>query len=54
LIQLSTSAPLEGQTFFKGILLDFQASGSLRLAETKKTWEIPAGLISKARLVFEG
>ncbi len=54
LIQLSTSAPLEGQTFFKGILLDFQAFGSLRLAETKKTWEIPAGLISKARLVFEG
>lgn len=54
LIQLSTSVSWEGQTFFKGILLDFQASGSLRLAETKKTWEIPVGLISKARLVFEG
>ena len=54
LIQLSTNVPLEGQTFFKGILLDFQASGGLRLAETKKTWEIPVGLISKARLVFEG
>jgi ribosome maturation factor RimP len=54
LIQLSTSVSWEGQTFFKGILLDFQASGSLRLAETKKTWEIPVELISKARLVFEG
>ena len=54
LIQLSTSVPLEGRTFFKGILLDFEAAGSLRLAETKKTWEIPVGLISKARLVFEG
>jgi ribosome maturation factor RimP len=54
LIQLSTSVSWEGQTFFKGILLDFQASGSLRLADTKRTWEIPVGLISKARLVFEG
>ena len=54
LIQLSTKVPLEGQTFFKGILLDFQASGGLRLAGTKKTWEIPVGIISKARLVFEG
>jgi hypothetical protein len=45
---------LEGQTFFKGILLDFQVSGALRLAETKKTREIPVGIITKARLVFEG
>jgi ribosome maturation factor RimP len=54
LIQLSTKVPLEGQTFFKGILLDFQVSGALRLAENKKTWEIPVGHITKARLVFEG
>lgn len=54
LIQLSTKVPLEGQTFFKGILLDFQGSGILRLAENKKTWEIPADHITKARLVFEG
>jgi ribosome maturation factor RimP len=54
LIQFSTKVPLEGQTFFKGILLDYQVSGLLRLAETKKTWEIPVGIITKARLVFEG
>jgi ribosome maturation factor RimP len=54
LIQLSTKVPLEGQTFFKGILLDFQAPGGLRLSGTKKTWEIPVEIISKARLVFEG
>ncbi len=54
MIQLSTKVPLEGQTFFKGILLDFQVSGALRLAENKKTWEIPVGHITKARLVFEG
>ena len=53
LIQFSTRIPVDGQTFFKGILLDFQASGALRLAGTKKTWEIPVGIISKARLVFE-
>jgi ribosome maturation factor RimP len=54
LIQLTTNAPLEGQTFFKGILLDYQVSGVLRLAENKKTWEIPVGQITKTRLVFEG
>jgi ribosome maturation factor RimP len=54
LIQLSTNVPCEGQTFFKGILLDYQTSDCLRLAETKKTWEIPVGSITKARLVFEG
>ncbi len=54
LIQLSTDIPLEGRTFFKGILLDFQVSGALRLAENKKIWEIPADHITKARLVFEG
>jgi ribosome maturation factor RimP len=54
LIQLSTNVPLEGQTFFKGILLDYQISDCLRLAETKKTWDIPIGCITKARLVFEG
>ncbi|MBI4764067.1 MAG: ribosome maturation factor RimP [Deltaproteobacteria bacterium] len=54
MIQLSTKVPWEGQTFFKGILLDFQVSGALRLAETKKTWEIPVTHITKARLVFEG
>jgi ribosome maturation factor RimP len=54
LIQLSTNVPLEGQTFFKGILLDYQTSDCLRLAETKKTWDIPVGCITKARLVFEG
>ncbi len=53
MIQFSTSVPLEGQAFFKGILLDYQASGCLRLAENKKTWEIPVGSITKARLVFE-
>ena len=54
LIQLSTNIPLEGQTFFKGILLDYQTSDYLRLAETKKIWDIPVGCITKARLVFEG
>jgi len=54
LIQLSTNVPFEGQTFFKGILLDYRTSDCLRLAETKKTWEIPVGSITKARLVFEG
>jgi ribosome maturation factor RimP len=54
LIQLSTKVPLGGQTFFKGILLDFQVSSILRLAENKKTWEIPVDHITKARLVFEG
>jgi ribosome maturation factor RimP len=53
MIQFSTIAPLERQTFFKGILLDYQASGCLRLAENKKTWEIPVASITKARLVFE-
>jgi ribosome maturation factor RimP len=54
LIQLSTNVPLEEQTFFKGILLDYQTSDCLRLAEVKKTWVIPVGCITKARLVFEG
>ncbi len=54
LIQLSTNSPFQGQTFFKGILLDYQVSGCLRLAEAKKNWEIPVGSIVKARLVFEG
>lgn len=54
LVQLSTNVPIEGQTFFKGILLDYQASNCLRLAETKKTLEIPVGSINKARLIFEG
>ena len=54
LIQLSTNAPFEGQTFFKGILLSYQAAGCLSLAEPKKIWEIPVGSVAKARLVFEG
>ena len=54
LIQLSTNAPFQGQTFFKGVLLDYQAAGCLRLAETKKIWEIPVNFVAKARLVFEG
>jgi ribosome maturation factor RimP len=54
LIQLSTNVSLEGRTFFKGILLDYQASACLRLAETKKIWEIPVASVAKARLVFEG
>jgi ribosome maturation factor RimP len=54
LIQLSTNFPSEGRTFFKGILLDYQASACLRLAETKKIWEIPVASVVKARLVFEG
>ncbi len=54
LVQLSTHVPFEGQTFFKGVLLDYQAAGCLRLAETKKIWEIPVNFVAKARLVFEG
>ena len=54
LVQLSTHVPIEGQTFFRGVLLDYQAAGCLRLAETKKIWEIPANFVAKARLVFEG
>jgi ribosome maturation factor RimP len=53
LIQLSTNLPLDGRTFFKGILLEYQASACLRLAETKKIWEIPVTSVVKARLVFE-
>jgi ribosome maturation factor RimP len=53
-IQLSTKISFQGQTFFKGVLLDYQPSNYLRLAEAKKTWEIPIDCISKARLVFEG
>jgi ribosome maturation factor RimP len=53
LIQLSTKVPLEGQTFFKGILLDYRVSDNLRLAGTKKNLEIPVDIITKARLVFE-
>lgn len=52
-IQFSTKAPLEKQSFFKGILLEYQSSGTLRLAESNKTWEIPVETITKARLVFE-
>ena len=54
LVQLSTNVPLQGQTFFKGVLLDYKAAGCLRLAETKKIWEIPVSSVAKARLVFEG
>ncbi len=54
LVQLSTHDPFQGQTFFKGILLEYRADGCLRLAETKKIWEIPANFVAKARLVFEG
>jgi ribosome maturation factor RimP len=54
LIQFSTREPYEGRTFFKGILLDYQASGDLRLAETKRIWEIPVVSVVKSRLVFEG
>jgi ribosome maturation factor RimP len=54
LIQLSTSLSVEGRTFFKGILMEYQASGDLRLADSKKIWEIPASSVVKARLVFEG
>jgi ribosome maturation factor RimP len=52
-VQFSTKVPLEKQSFFKGILLDYQVSGSLRLAENKKTWEVPVEIITKARLVYE-
>jgi ribosome maturation factor RimP len=54
LIQLTIRQPLEGQTFFKGILLEYQPTGCLRLAETKKIWEIPVDSVVKSRLVFEG
>lgn len=54
LIQLSTTSPFQGQTFFKGILLEYQVSGCLRLAEAKEILDIPVGSIGKARLVFEG
>jgi ribosome maturation factor RimP len=54
LVQLSTSVPFQGQTFFKGVLLDYQVAGCLRLAEPKKIWEIPVSSVTKARLVFEG
>jgi ribosome maturation factor RimP len=54
LIQLSTNLSVEGRTFFRGILLEYQASANLRLADSKKIWEIPASSVVKARLVFEG
>ncbi|MEW6188132.1 MAG: ribosome maturation factor RimP [Thermodesulfobacteriota bacterium] len=54
LIQLSTTLPVQGQSFFKGVLLEYKVSDRLLLAGTQKTWEIPAGLVTKARLVFEG
>jgi ribosome maturation factor RimP len=54
LIQLNTSAPLEGRLFFRGKMMDYQKGGLLRLADQKKIWEIPVSLIAKARLVFEG
>ena len=54
LIQLSTIVPFEGQTFFKGILLDYPGFGVLVWREAEKTWEIPVAQITKARLVFEG
>jgi ribosome maturation factor RimP len=52
-VQFSTKAPLEKQSFFKGILLDYQPSGNLRLAENNKTWEVPVETVTKARLVYE-
>jgi len=54
LIQFSTTSPVEGRSFFKGVLLDYQPSDRLILAEDRKTWEIPVGWVTKARLVFEG
>lgn len=54
LIQFSTTAPVEGRSFFKGVLLEYQPSDRLILAEGQRTWEIPAGWVTKARLVFEG
>ncbi|MBI5584679.1 MAG: ribosome maturation factor RimP [Deltaproteobacteria bacterium] len=54
LIQLTTSVPLAGQSFFKGKLLDYEKDGLLHLADKKKIWEIPVSLIANARLVFEG
>jgi ribosome maturation factor RimP len=53
-IQLSTTLPVEGQSFFKGILLQYLSSDRMLLAGTQKTWEIPVDLVTKARLVFEG
>jgi ribosome maturation factor RimP len=54
LIQVTIRPPIEGQSFFKGILLDYTPSGVLVLREGEKTKEIPVSQISKARLVFEG
>lgn len=54
MIELSTSAPLDGQSFFRGKMMDYQKGGLLLLADKKKIWEIPVSLIAKARLVFEG
>ena len=54
MIQLNTSSPLAGQSFFRGKLMDYQKGGLLHLADKKKIWEIPVSLITKARLVFEG
>lgn len=54
LIQFSTIHPVEGRSFFKGILMDYQPSDRLILAEGRRTWEIPTGWITKARLVYEG
>jgi len=54
LIQVTIRPPIEGQSFFKGILLDYAPSGVLVLREGEKTREIPVSQINKARLVFEG
>jgi len=54
LIQVTIRPPIEGQSFFKGILLDYTPSGVLVLREGEKTREIPVSQINKARLVFEG
>jgi ribosome maturation factor RimP len=54
MIQLNTSAPWDGQRFFRGKMMDYQKGGFLLLADKKKIWEIPVSLIAKARLVFEG
>jgi ribosome maturation factor RimP len=53
-IQLNTHAPLEGQSFFRGVLTDYTPGGILRLEEKKKIWDIPVSTVAKARLVFEG
>ena len=54
LIQVTIRPPIEGQSFFKGILLDYTPFGVLVLREGEKTREIPVSQINKARLVFEG